>query len=1255
MFTTIYHRPHGATDREECYYIESDNAFDGDEQKKIEWLIRQPLGVVSPVSVFKDDAVVEIGPRRSRITAFSSTAVANLAAMGVTVRRVEMSTRYLIKPLFDAKRARDKLIAAHFDQMVHEVYPAPLTDWGEEVAPEPVGIIPVLEQGRKALEDVNRERGLGFDKDDTDYNLRFVRDTLTRNPTTPEVFLIGNGNSDHSRHLVWNGLHTIAGTVMPESLMDIAKDAWKKNPGNSRLAFNDNGGALGRRHSLQFVADTPWKASSLKYVRAILMSTATAETHNHPTLISAFEGAATGPGGRMRDNVAIGKTAHLRAGVAGYAVANCAWTAPRRYESPLSILIKGSNGASDYQNKLGEPLIGGFATEFDMVVNGKRRAYVKPILYTGGIGVIDETNLYKVDPEVGMLLVRIGGPAYPVGIGGGAASSMQAGANTAALDYQSVQRADPQMGNRAYRALRACAEMRDANPIESIHDQGAGGPLNMLIELMGEKGGQIDIRKIVLGDRTMSVIAIGSGEYQEGYGVLVRPQNVALVESICAREGVNCEVLGEVTGTGRVVVTDSKDGTTPVDLPIEGVLTGLPRKRFVTERLPRILEPFVVPSDATASELLCRVFGTLQGGSKRFLTNKADRSVTGLVAQQQCVGPFQLPLANAGIMADGYRGYSGTAEAVSVQNALMLVNPAAGARMALVNAFTKLVSAGITSLADAKFRVNWMWPAKEPGELASIYDAASSLRDAMVEKETAGDGGKDSSSMAVELEEGKVLAPGTLVLLGYAPVKDFRKAVTPETHGGVLGFVDFGKGKNRLGGSLLLQTFGVLGNEAPDIDDPELVTRALVAMLRLIRLGYITAYHKRSGGGLLTTLAELCMAGNCGAAVTIGDDWAPALFSEEAGFVFECASAHVDRIQALFKENDVPVSWIGATNKHSRRLTVRAGRSGEVFSEKLKSLRKEWEARSLELQKHQSNPDTVQEEAVAVVDEREPAYRLTFVPERTPKISKKPRAAVLREQGTNGDREMAAALVEAGFDVTEIHMADFRSGVVKSLDRFQMLALAGGFSNADAFGSGKGWAGGIRYNPRVKAIFDAFFERPDTLSLGVCNGAQVHPYLGVLPFAGIPEEAQPRFVHNTSAIFESRWATVKVLPSPAVLFREMEGSVLGVHVAHGEGRLLMPDPRIAERIRREQLAPLAYVGPDGETTEAYPYNPNGSPNGWTALCSTDGRHLAMMPHPERAFLPWQWHWMPRAMRRSLSVSPWLQFFQNGREWCSARS
>jgi phosphoribosylformylglycinamidine synthase len=782
-----------------------------------------------------------------------------------------------------------------------------------------------------------------------------------------------------------------------------------------------------------------------------------------------------------------------------------------------------------------------------------------------------------------------------------------------------------------------------------------------LKELVEKAGGRIELRRIRLGDPTLSVLKIWIAEYQERCGLLIKPERISEFESICEREKVNCEILGTVTGDGRFVVHDEADGSTPVNLDLSKVLGNMPQKTFKDERLRYALKPVKLPENLSVEESLSRVLRDLAVGSKRFLTNKVDRSVTGLIARQQCCGPLQLTVSDVAVVAQSHFGLTGAATSIGEQPIKMLVDPEAGARMAVVEALTNILWAGISGLVDVKCSANWMWAPKLPGEGAALYDAVCAMRDIMVKLGIAVDGGKDSLSMATRVGDEVVKSPRELVISAYATMPDITRVVTPDIknpgHSRLI-FIEISKDKVRLGGSVLAYVYGQIGDESPDVDDPERLKSVFNAIQRLIKEGLILAGHDVSDGGVITTLLEMAFAGNCGLMLNMSGAPSPIerLFAEEPGVVIECDTDKVSNVFEILNEYDLSPTLIGDTVEQ-KRILVNYNQLCVLDSD-MRILRNWWEETSYQIERLQVNPACAEQERKNIYDRSGPKYEVTFHPEPTPthfiEIEEKPKVAILREEGSNGDREMTSAFFHAGFTPWDVTMTDLINGRV-TLETFRGLVAVGGFSYADVPESAKGWAAAIRFNENLKRMFSDFYNRSDTFSLGVCNGCQLFALLGWVPWSGIPDDKQPRFVRNLSGRFESRWATVRIVESPAIMFKDMAGSTLGVWVAHGEGRLYFPDMSMLDNVMESRLVPLVFVDDEGRRdelfSESYPFNPNGSPYGITGLCTKDGRHLVMMPHPERAFLKWQWAWMPDSFNDKLKASPWIRMFQNARKWC----
>ena len=1252
-----------------CFNIETAEPLTDKEISRLRFLLAdgfvQETVSTGPYFNPSEKEVVELGPRLNFATAWSSNMVSICHATGLNkVTRIERSRRYLLEEQID----RNHFIAEHHDRMTECLYPEPLSTFETGIAPEKVYEVPLMEKGPSALEEIP---GISMDEWDRNFYYNYFVTKHGRNPTTVEIMDLNNANSEHSRHGFFRGKHIIDDKEEPETLMEIVSSTLDANATNSIIAFKDNSSGIRGRDIFTIVPDSPGEPSAFVKRKVPYHIIFTAETHNFPTGVAPFPGAETGTGGRIRDIQGTGRGGLVVAGTAAYCVANLKipgydlewenkdFEYPSNLASGLEIEIEASNGASDYGNKFGEPLIQGFTRSFDLrLPNGERWGFLKPIMFTGGIGQIDDRHTEKAVEEEGMFIVQIGGPAYRVGFGGGAASSMLQGDNVEDLDFNAVQRGDAEMEQKMNRVIRACVEMGEASLIDVIHDQGAGGPGNVLKELVEKSGGKINIRKIKVGDPTMSVLEIYVAEFQERNGLLIRAENIKEFEAICNREKVNCEILGSVTGDGRFVVYDDQDGSKPVDLELHEVLGNIPQKTFYDSRHEGQQSPLALPDKMTVREALHKVLRLVSVGSKRFLTNKVDRSVTGLIAQQQCCGPLQATVADVAVIAQSHFGVSGAATAIGEQPIKMLVDPQAGARMAVGEALTNLVWARIDTLEGVKCSANWMWASKLPGEGAALYDAACAMRDAMISLGIAVDGGKDSLSMATRVGEETVKSPRELVISAYATMEDITKVVTPDFKkpgASILIFVDLADGQNRLGGTALAQTLKQIGDISPDMDNPNLVKRGFNVIQEFIGKDLILSGHDRSDGGLLITLLEMAFAGNCGFDIALQGAGTPVehLFSEELGLVIECAPEKRQEVEAALSDKSLPFAVIGRTTSEKQVAVTFNG--AVVLAESMQELRQVWEETSFQLERLQMNPGCAVEEKQNIFDRQGPGYFMSFTPKETSReileSTNKPKVAILRDEGSNSDREMTSAFYAAGFEPWDVTMTDLLEKRI-TLDGFRGLAAVGGFSYADVPESAKGWAATILFNERLKKMFDAFYSRPDTFSLGICNGCQLFGLLGWVPWQGINPEKQPRFVRNLSGRFESRWSTVKVLDSKAIMLKGMENLVFGIHVAHGEGRLQFPDETIFEKISNDGLVTMAFVDDEGMETEKYPFNPNGSPGGITGLCSSDGRHLAMMPHPERSFLKWQAHWLPEEMKKELTVSPWLQMFQNAHHWCS---
>ncbi|XP_029462717.1 phosphoribosylformylglycinamidine synthase [Rhinatrema bivittatum] len=1296
--------------RELCFNVNwtGDSPPDPKQIQIFRWLFSCPFdpeGVSSTsyLALQPCALLVEIGPRLNFSTATSTNAVSICRGIGLgSVDRIEFSRRYLIKFAKSPSPSEEqRVVSSLYDRMTECVYERPIESFLISTQPEPVHEVDVIGEGCAALEKANRELGLAFDSWDLDfYTSLFQR--VQRNPTSVECFDLAQSNSEHSRHWFFKGRLQVDGEVKSESLFNMIMKTQESSNPNNVIKFCDNSSGIQGKEVQSLFPMDPSRAGPYRKWPSKRHVIFTAETHNFPTGVAPFSGATTGTGGRIRDVQCTGRGAHVIAGTAGYCFGNLhipdyslpwedpSFQYPENFARPLEVAIEASNGASDYGNKFGEPVLAGFARSFGLQMpGGERKEWIKPIMFSGGVGSMEDSHVKKELPKSGMQVVKVGGPVYRIGVGGGAASSVQVqGDNASELDFGAVQRGDAEMEQKMNRAVRACIERGGKNPICSIHDQGAGGNGNVLKELSEPAGAVIYARDFQLGDPTLSLLEIWGAEYQESNALLVHPQDEEFLRRVCRREKCPVDFVGRITGDGRIVLVDgsaqdsipdlasSNERRHPVDLQLEWVLGKMPCKDFTLNRVPPAFQPLTLPSNLTVLEALHRVLKLPSVGSKRYLTNKVDRSVTGLVAQQQCVGPLHTPLADVAVVALSYFEKVGAATAIGEQPIKGLLDPAAGARMAVGEALTNLMFAEVTDLKDVKCSGNWMWAAKLPGEGAALHNACAAMCRVMAQLGIAVDGGKDSLSMAARVGTETVKAPGSLVISVYAVCPDITATVTPDLKNpdgkGVLLYVRISSGRYRLGGSALAQCYSQLGDQSPDLDSPETLRACFNVTQQLLRASLLTSGHDVSDGGLVTCFLEMAFAGNYGIEVDVpapGASGLQALFSEELGLVLEVAEAVAGAVCEAYQDAGVECIRIGRTLGRGPCSMVRVCVNGhEVLQATLAVLRGLWESTSFQLERLQANPDCVSQEEEGLARREGPSFQLTFNPAITQKPLQelglpRPLVAVLREEGSNGDREMAACLFMAGFEVWDVTMQDLCSGDV-TLDVFRGLVFVGGFSYADVLGSAKGWAASVLYNAAVRAQFKAFKQRTDTFSLGVCNGCQLMALLGwVVPGKEEQEDSANTsdddgdvtqgvlLSHNLSGRFESRFISVGVLESPSILLRGMAGSTLGVWVAHGEGHMRFHSKKLLHHTLSCKLAPLRYVDDAGIPTEEYPLNPNGSPLGIAGLCSLDGRHLALMPHPERCVMPWQWPWMPLEWRRELTVSPWMRLFQNAFAWC----
>ncbi len=1263
------------------HFVSLDRRLEADEKR----LLEDILAYGDPIDEVSGEEILVL-PRLGTVTPWSSKATDILHVCGLAaVERVERGTRYRLRvdgpPLSEAER--DAVLPLLHDRMTEQ--PVAEVDDAQalfmQAEPRPLTTIDLLEGGRAALEAANRQLGLALAEDEMDYLVENYR-ALGRNPTDVELMMFAQANSEHCRHKIFNARWIIDGRPRDKSLFQMIRNTHEKHPGRVLSAYKDNAAVIegfpaGRFYPRPNTRDYDYFLEDVH----ILMKV---ETHNHPTAISPHPGAGTGAGGEIRDEGATGRGAKPKAGLAGFAVSNLRlpdlpqpWEVdhgkPGRIRSALDIMIEGPIGAAAYNNEFGRPNLCGYFRTFELTVptaDGEEvRGYHKPIMIAGGVGNIAPEHVHKGRIRGGDKLVVLGGPALLIGLGGGAASSMATGQSGEDLDFASVQRANPEMERRAQEVIDQCWQLGADNPITSIHDVGAGGLSNALPELVNDagRGARIELRAIPCDDPSMSPMEIWCNEAQERYVLAIAPERLARFEAICERERCPYAVVGEATDgieEQRLVVGDALFDNLPVDLPMD-VLLGKPPKmlRDVRHR-PPVKRPFdsgIVP----LREAVYRVLQLPTVADKTFLITIGDRSVTGLVARDQMVGPWQVPVADVAVTATAFDTVTGEAMAMGERPPVALLDAAASARLAVGEALTNLAAADIADgLSRVVLSANWMAACGHPGEDAALYDAVQAV--GMELCPALGISipvGKDSLSMKTvwrdeQGEERAVISPLSLNVTAFAPVGDVRRTLTPVLDGAIesdLILIDLGKGQNRIGASALTQVYGEVGATPPDLDDPQLFKAFFETIQDLNRRGLVRAYHDRSDGGLLATLAEMAFASHLGLDIDLDplteDDPVAALFAEELGAVIQVD--HRDTEEVLAWLHDAGLGRyshvIGAPTTEHDRLRVRF--AGEILLDEARiDLQRAWSATSHQIQRLRDDPECADEAFDRLLDGADPGLfaDLGFDPDEdiaAPYVNTgaRPRVAVLREQGVNGQVEMAAAFHRAGFEPVDVHMHDILAGAVR-LERFQALAACGGFSYGDVLGAGRGWAQSIRHHPRARDQFAAFFARPDTLTLGVCNGCQMLAQLkDLIPGAG----HWPELVRNRSEQFEARLVMVEVLESPSAFLAPMAGAKLPVVVAHGEGRARFDDPDAPARLLRQGLAPLRYLDHYGHPTEVYPMNPNGSPLGLTGFTSEDGRATIMMPHPERLFRAVQYSWRPPEWQED---GPWLRMFRAARAW-----
>lgn len=1227
-----------------------------------------------------DGTLFLVTPRAGTISPWSSKATDIAHNCGLrTVERIERGIAYSVqssRPLDDSERSL--LVALLHDRMTEMV----LGDLQDAVVlfshaePAPLRHVDIAGDAKAALQQANRAWGLALSADEIDY-LAANYAELGRNPTDAELMMFAQANSEHCRHKIFNADWVIDGKPQPKSLFGMIRNTYQHAPDGILSAYKDNAAVINGPFATRFLADP--KSGEYHYTHEPVHILMKVETHNHPTAISPFPGAATGAGGEIRDEGATGNGSKPKAGLCGFSVSNLRipgyvqpWEQdfgkPKRIVSALEIMLEGPIGAAAFNNEFGRPNIAGYFRTLEMPAPGPHgmelRGYHKPIMIAGGMGNIRAANIEKHPLPEGTPIVVLGGPAMLIGLGGGAASSMASGTSAEDLDFASVQRGNPEMQRRCQEVIDRCVALGTDNPILSIHDVGAGGLSNAIPELVNEggRGGRFELRVVPNDEPGMSPMEIWCNEAQERYVLAIAEERLDTFRALCERERAVYAVVGTATAEQRLLVGDSLFETNPVDLPLN-VLLGKPPKMLREAHHHPFPKPELDLGGIVLAEAIERVLRLPAVASKAFLITIGDRSVTGMVVRDQMVGPWQVPVADVAVTASDYTTYFGEAMAMGERTPLALVDAPASGRMAVGEAITNIAAADIAQLSDIRLSANWMAAAGYGAEDAALFDTVKAVGEELCPRlGIAIPVGKDSLSMKTVWEQDGqqrvMTAPLSLIVTAFAPVQDIRTTLTPQlrTDAGDtdLILVDLGKGKNRLAASALAQVYGQVGHHAPDLDNPEALKAFFDTVQDLRRDGLLLAYHDRSDGGLLATLVEMSFAGHVGITVclgALGDEPLAALFNEELGAVLQVRHCDTDIVLEAFREAGLAhcTHVIGELNDSDEIILQFA--KHEIYRAPRATLQQIWAETSYRMQALRDNADCAAQEFERLADVHDPGlpFHLTYAADddiAAPyiKTGVRPKVAILREQGVNGQVEMAAAFDRAGFQAVDVHMTDIISGRV-TLSAFKGLVACGGFSYGDVLGAGGGWAKTILLNPRASDAFAAFFARQDTFGLGVCNGCQMFSQLREM----IPGAAHwPRFYRNRSEQFEARYSAVEVLQSPSLFLQGMAGSVLPITVAHGEGRAVFDTGVTPESVLAQGLVGLRYVDNYSQPTEHYPANPNGSPLGITGVTTPDGRFTIMMPHPERLFRAVQHSWRPDGVLGEDGA--WLRLFRNARVW-----
>ncbi len=1272
---------------------------------KLEGLLRYGNPYTGPAPGGKGVLSLVVAPRLGTVSPWASKATDIAHNCGLALRRLERVTEYQlvletgllggVKPLTGEEL--NAVIAQLHDRMTETVLlqreaAAALFD---EQPGAPMARVDVLGGGRATLVAANTAFGLALSEDEIDYLVAAFQG-LQRNPSDVELMMFAQANSEHCRHKIFNAQFTIDGVAQEHSMFQMIRHTHRLAPQHTVVAYSDNAsvmeGGQVERWLPEGYTNAPRYAARSELVHVLMK----VETHNHPTAISPFPGASTGAGGEIRDEGATGRGSRPKAGLTGFSVSNLhlpgtdePWERdpvgrPDHIASPLQIMLDGPLGGAAFNNEFGRPNLAGYFRVFEQTVAGVRRGYHKPIMIAGGLGTISASQTQKIAFPAGTLLIQLGGPGMRIGMGGGAASSMAAGTNAAALDFDSVQRGNPEIERRAQEVINHCWALGEANPILAIHDVGAGGISNAFPELVdgAGRGARFDLSKVPLEESGLAPKEIWCNESQERYVMAVSPEALPMFEAMCGRERCPFAVVGVATEERQLLLEQPGQAELPIDMPMEVLLGKPPKMQRTVQRVARA-EAALDLSEVALEQVAFDVLRHPTVASKRFLVTIGDRTVGGLNHRDPMVGPWQVPVADCAVTLADFSGLRGEAMAIGERTPLAALDAPASGRMAVAEAITNLLAAPI-ELGRVKLSCNWMAACGEPGEDAALYDTVRAVGlELCPALGISVPVGKDSLSMRTRWtdqgETRQVTAPVSLVVTAFATLADIRGTLTPQLQPGdtTLVLVDLGQGRQRIGGSMLAQVLGRFGHEVPDLDEPAQLVALVAAVNQLRAEGRLLAYHDRSDGGLWASVCEMAFAGQRGVSlnvdllVTEGDgiqdsraehgdskNWAQqvstrrheltlrALFNEELGVVLQVPTAVRNEVMQTLRAHGLSrhSHFIGKTNE---RGVVEVWRDTKaVFSAPLQQLQQTWDEVSWRIARLRDNPACADGEHAAAGQPGDPG--LQFAPSFDPAedvaapfiaIGVRPKVAILREQGVNSQVEMSYAMAQAGFDTFDVHMSDLQAGRAR-LDQFQGLVACGGFSYGDTLGAGEGWARSILFNPQLAEQFAAFFGRGDSFALGVCNGCQMMAALApIIPGA----QSWPTFTRNRSEQFEGRFSLVEVLDSPSIFFGGMAGSRLPIAVAHGEGFADFSQRGDAKAVHRA----MRFIDHHGVATEAYPYNPNGSPGGLTAVTTADGRFTVLMPHPERVFRHAQMSWTPGPVAQP---SPWMRMFQNARRW-----